>query len=185
WLLIALSALLQAIIFPLPGIYVLSWIALAPLIVALLRARSASELQVAGSVRLRPATPGQGFLLGYVCGILWYAGTCYWIYDTMRHYGGLGISAALLTLFLFCCYLGCITVCSACWSACWQSIFRRATCGGRWRWLRFCGSRWNWPAPGSRDSPGTCWAPRRSTTLLSAASPPRPAFTAFPLRLLW
>jgi len=106
WLLIALSALLQAIIFPLPGIYVLSWIALAPLIVALLRARSASELQVAGSVRLRPATPGQGFLLGYVCGILWYAGTCYWIYDTMRHYGGLGIPAALLTLFLFCCYLG-------------------------------------------------------------------------------
>ena len=106
WLLIAASALLQALIFPLPGIYVLSWIALAPLIVALLRARPAGELQIAGAVRLRPATPLQGFLLGYVCGILWYAATCYWIYDTMRHFGGLSMPAALLALFLFCCYLG-------------------------------------------------------------------------------
>jgi apolipoprotein N-acyltransferase len=106
WLLVVLSAILQAIIFPLPGVYVLSWVALAPLIVALLRARPAGELEVAGSVRLRPATPGQGFLLGYVCGILWYAGTCYWIYDTMRQYGGLSTPEALLALFLFCCYLG-------------------------------------------------------------------------------
>jgi apolipoprotein N-acyltransferase len=106
WLLVAVSALLQAVIFPLPGIYVLSWVALAPLIVALLRARPASELQIAGAVRLRPATPLQGFLLGYVCGILWYAATCYWIYDTMRHFGGLSMPEALLALFLFCCYLG-------------------------------------------------------------------------------
>ena len=106
WLLVVLSAILQVIIFPLPGVYVLSWFALAPLIVALLRARPAGELEIAGSVRLRPATPGQGFLLGYVCGILWYAGTCYWIYDTMRQYGGLSAPEALLGSFLFCCYLG-------------------------------------------------------------------------------
>ena len=106
WLLVVLSAILQVIIFPLPGVYVLSWFALAPLIVALLRARPAGELEIAGSVRLRPATPWQGFLLGYVCGILWYAGTCYWIYDTMRQYGGLSAPEALLALFLFCCYLG-------------------------------------------------------------------------------
>jgi apolipoprotein N-acyltransferase len=106
WLLVVASAILQAIIFPLPGIYVLSWVALAPLIVALLRARPAGELEVAGSMRLRPATPGQGFLLGYLCGILWYAGTCYWIYDTMRQFGGLSAPEALLALFLFCCYLG-------------------------------------------------------------------------------
>ena len=106
WLLVGLSAILQVIIFPLPGIYVLSWFALTPLIVALLRARPAGELEIAGSVRLRPATPGQGFLLGYACGILWYAGTCYWIYDTMRQYGGLSAPEALLALFLFCCYLG-------------------------------------------------------------------------------
>ncbi len=36
WLLVVLSAILQVIIFPLPGVYVLSWFALAPLIVALL-----------------------------------------------------------------------------------------------------------------------------------------------------
>ena len=106
WILIALSALLQILIFPLPGVYLLSWFALAPLLVALLRARPAGELQVAGSLRLQPATPLQGFLLGYVCGILWYAGTCYWIFDTMRHYGGLSAPWAVLVLFLFCCYLG-------------------------------------------------------------------------------
>jgi len=106
WLLVVLAAILQVIIFPLPGIYVLSWFALAPLILALLRARPTGELEIAGSLRLRPATPGQGFLLGYACGILWYAGTCYWIYDTMRQYGGLSAPEALLALFLFCCYLG-------------------------------------------------------------------------------
>ena len=106
WLLVVLSAILQVIIFPLPGVYVLSWLALAPLIVALLRTRPAGELEIAGSVRLRPASPGQGFLMGYACGILWYAGTCYWIFDTMRNFGGLNVAEALLALFLFCCYLG-------------------------------------------------------------------------------
>jgi apolipoprotein N-acyltransferase len=106
WLLVVVSAILQVIIFPLPGVYVLSWFALAPLIVALLRARPGGELEIPGSVRLQPATPGQGFLLGYASGILWYAGTCYWIYDTMRQYGGLSAPEALLALFLFCCYLG-------------------------------------------------------------------------------
>ncbi len=106
WLLVLLSTILQALIFPLPGLYVLSWFALAPLIVALLRARPAGELEVAGSVRLRAASPWQGFLLGYLSGILWYAATCYWIYDTMRHFGGLSAPEALLALFLFCCYLG-------------------------------------------------------------------------------
>ena len=44
--------------------------------------------------------------MGYACGILWYAGTCYWIFDTMRNFGGLNVAEALLALFLFCCYLG-------------------------------------------------------------------------------
>ena len=106
WLLVVLSAILQVIIFPLAGVYVLSWFAIAPLIAALLRTRPSGELEVVGAVKLQPATPFQGFLLGYVCGILWYAGTCYWIYDTMRQYGGLSAPEALLALFLFCCYLG-------------------------------------------------------------------------------
>ena len=77
WLLVFLSSLLQVIIFPLPGLYILSWVAFAPLILAILRARPAGELEVDGSVNLQVARPWQGFLLGYASGILWYAGTCY------------------------------------------------------------------------------------------------------------
>ena len=106
WLLIALSSLLQVLIFPLPGLYVLSWGAFAPLIVALLRARPAGALEIDGSIQLQAAKPGQAFLLAYLSGILWYAGTCYWIYDTMHQYGGLNAPMALLALFLFCLYLG-------------------------------------------------------------------------------
>ncbi|MGB9362942.1 MAG: apolipoprotein N-acyltransferase [Candidatus Sulfotelmatobacter sp.] len=105
-MLIILSSLLQVLIFPLPGLYVLSWVAFAPLIVALLRARPAGELEIAGSFNLQAARPGQAFLLGYASGILWYAGTCYWIYDTMHEHGGLSVAAAALALFLFCLYLG-------------------------------------------------------------------------------
>jgi apolipoprotein N-acyltransferase len=106
WLLVGLSSLLQILIFPLPGLYVLSWVAFAPLIVALLRARPAGALEIDGSVNLQAATPGQAFLLAYASGILWYAGTCYWIYDTMHEHGGLSAPAAALALFLFCLYLG-------------------------------------------------------------------------------
>ena len=106
WLLVVVSAILQVIIFPLPGLYILSWFAITPLIIAILRARPAGELEVIGSTRLQPASPWQGFLLSYVCGIIWYAGTCYWIFDTMRRYGGLNAPMAVLVLFLFCCYLG-------------------------------------------------------------------------------
>jgi apolipoprotein N-acyltransferase len=106
WLLVGLSSLLQVLVFPLSGLYILSWVAFAPLIAALLRARPAGVLEVDGSVHLRAATPGQAFLLAYASGILWYAGTCYWIYDTMHEHGGLSVAAAALALFLFCLYLG-------------------------------------------------------------------------------
>jgi apolipoprotein N-acyltransferase len=106
WLLVLLSSILQILIFPLAGMYILSWLAFAPLIVALLRARPAGALEIDGSVNLEASKPGQGFLLGYISGILWYAGTCYWIYDTMHQYGGLSKPLALLALFLFCLYLG-------------------------------------------------------------------------------
>jgi len=106
WLLVGLSSLLQVLIFPLPGLYVLSWVAFAPLIVALLHARPAGALEIDGSVNLQAAKPGQAFLLAYLSGILWYAGTCYWIYNTMHEHGGLSAPVALLALFLFCLYLG-------------------------------------------------------------------------------
>src|SRR6202162_2938520 len=104
-LLMLLSAGLQIVIFPLPDLYFLSWAAVAPLLIALLRARKPDTLQLLAGVKLLPAKPGQAFLLAYCCGILWYAGTCYWIYNTMRQYGGVGTLAALGLLFLFCLYL--------------------------------------------------------------------------------
>jgi apolipoprotein N-acyltransferase len=106
WLLVGLSSLLQVLIFPLPGFYVLSWVAFAPLIVALLRARPAGVLEMDGSANLQAAKPGQAFLLAYASGILWFAGTCYWIYDTMHQFGGMSAPLALLALFLFCLYSG-------------------------------------------------------------------------------
>jgi apolipoprotein N-acyltransferase len=106
WLLMLLSAALQIFIFPLPGLYVLSWVALTPLIVAILHARTPDTLQLDESQKLIPANLWQGFLLGYVCGIVWYVGTCYWVYDTMHEYGGLSAPIALFVLLLFALYLG-------------------------------------------------------------------------------
>src|SRR6266852_1650894 len=106
WLLTILSVVLQVVIFPLPNFYVLSWIALAPLLIALLRARHPETLQLKGEVKLLPATPMQGFLLGYVCGIIWYGGTCYWIYSKMKQYGGINALGAAGLLLLFALYLG-------------------------------------------------------------------------------
>ncbi len=106
WRLVVLSAVLQTIIFPLPNLYWLSWIAVAPLLVAILHARPAETLHLEGQARLLPAKPVQGFLLGYLCGILWCAGTCYWVFDTMHRYGGLSIPVALLLLVGFSMYVG-------------------------------------------------------------------------------
>ena len=60
-------------------------------------------------------TPGMGypkhslrraFLLAYLCGVLWYVGNCYWIYDTMHIYGGIPPVGSFLILLLFSLVLG-------------------------------------------------------------------------------
>ncbi len=106
WRLVLLSVALQILIFPLPGLYWLSWIAVAPLLIALRRAQAPEGLQVDAPIRLQPASPWQAFLLAYSCGILWYLGTCYWVFDTMRHYGGLAIPVAFMVLLAACMYMG-------------------------------------------------------------------------------
>ena len=106
WLLVLLSAALQILSFPLPGISVLSWISIAPLLIAILHARPAQTLQLDESQKLRPASLWQGFLLAYACGVLWYLGTCYWVFDTMHQYGGLSAPVGLFVLLLFALYLG-------------------------------------------------------------------------------
>ncbi len=100
-----LSAGLQVVIFPLPNLYFLGWIALAPLLIALLQARKPKTLQLSEGAKLLPASLAQAFLLAYVSGIIWYAGTCYWIYSTMRHFGGASAPVGVLIMFLFCLYV--------------------------------------------------------------------------------
>ena len=107
WLLSLASAGLQILLFPLLGFTFLAWVAFAPLLLALLRTRAPENLLLeTDTSRLRPASPVQGFLLAYVCGTLWYAGTCYWVFHTMHQYGGLSTPIALLLLLLFCMILG-------------------------------------------------------------------------------
>ena len=103
-----LSGILQVLIFPSPSLYFLCWIALAPLIIAVLRARDQDAVQLlaeGGSSYLAPASLRQGFLLGYVSGIVWYLGSCYWVYHAMHYYGGLGAFTSALLLVLFALYL--------------------------------------------------------------------------------
>jgi apolipoprotein N-acyltransferase len=106
WLLVLLSAGLQILIFPLPNFYFLGWIALAPLLIALLQARHPATLQLSEGAKRLPARPWQAFLMSYLCGVLWYAGTCYWIYPTMHHFGGINSFVAFGILLLFALYLG-------------------------------------------------------------------------------
>src|SRR5271157_5020047 len=96
WAAAVLSAGLLELPFPLAGPLpawrtVFAWFALVPLLSAIL-----SPAASAGPRPLRRA-----FLPAYVCGVLWYAGNCYWIYDTMLIHGGLSpfISALLLVGF--------------------------------------------------------------------------------------
>lgn len=108
WLLAVISGVLQILAFPLPNIYPLSWAAIAPLLVAVLHAREPEDIHLPSALaqKLVPASAGQGFLLGYLSGVIWYAGTCYWVYHTMHLYGGLSAAAAFGILVLFCLYLG-------------------------------------------------------------------------------
>ena len=101
WALAVLSGALQILPFPIAGPVppwrtAICWIALAPLLAALLPADAESRRP-----RLRDAA-----LLGYCSGFIWYFGNCYWIYRTMHYYGGLSRPAAAGILVLFCLYLG-------------------------------------------------------------------------------
>ncbi|SRR6266849_6621528 len=106
WLLMAASSILQVLVFPRPGLFFLSWIALAPLLYALLRGRGGEgELVDSEGRSLRPFTLWQGFVLGWVCGFLWYLGTCYWIYPVMHDYGNLNVAISALLMFALSAYM--------------------------------------------------------------------------------
>ncbi len=94
------SAALQTAIFPVAGPLPfpraqLSFVALTPWFLVLLQLSNQ-----------RKGTLLQSTLLSYACGILWYAGHCYWIFGTMHQYGHLSQTMASTALLLFCLYLG-------------------------------------------------------------------------------
>ncbi len=90
-----ISGGLQVAIFPSINFYWLCWIAFMPLLVAILAARRSDS----GTL---PATAGKGFLLAYVSGLIWSAGSCYWVFHSMHVFGGLSAAAAVGVLILFC-----------------------------------------------------------------------------------
>jgi len=108
WLLAAASGALQVLIFPDPSLYMLCWVALAPLIYAILQCREQDALLtvVEDGKWFAPATAVQGFWLGYLSGILWYGGSCYWVFNVMHEHGNLGVVTSAILLLLFSLYLG-------------------------------------------------------------------------------
>lgn len=100
WAASGLSAALLELPFPLAGPLppqrsFIAWFALVPLLWAV--------LWVAQEDR-RPLR--RAFLIAYVCGVLWYAGNCYWIYPTMKIHGDLPPAVSALLLLGFSLVLG-------------------------------------------------------------------------------
>ncbi len=69
----------------------IAWVALIPLLWALLHARAVQH----------PRYLRRAALTGYICGVLWYILNCYWIYQTMLYYGNVPPfgSAGIVVLF--------------------------------------------------------------------------------------
>jgi apolipoprotein N-acyltransferase len=101
WVLALFSGILQLLPFPIAGPAPLwrrlfCWFCLVPLLQALLSGDRTGKL-------LRPY---QTALLGYLCGVVWYMGNCYWIYRTMHIYENIPAVASFGILFLFALYVG-------------------------------------------------------------------------------
>ena len=101
WAAAILSAGLLELPFPLAGPMppwrsVFAWFGLVPLLWAVLSATCTRQ----------PRPLRAAFLAAYLCGVLWYAGNCYWIYNTMMHYGSLPPVVSVLLLLGFSMVLG-------------------------------------------------------------------------------
>jgi apolipoprotein N-acyltransferase len=101
WGAAVLSAALLELPFPLAGPMppwrsIFAWIGLVPLLWAILSATC-----IGSKHALRRA-----FLVAYLCGFLWYLGNCYWVRDTMLHYGDMPTGAPTLLLIGFSLVLG-------------------------------------------------------------------------------
>ena len=101
WAAAVLSAALLELPFPLAGPMppwrsIFAWFGLAPLLWAILNPATVD----------RPHPFRRAFLISYLCGVLWYMGNCYWIRDTMMHYGDMPAAAPILLLIAFSLVLG-------------------------------------------------------------------------------
>jgi apolipoprotein N-acyltransferase len=101
WALAISSSALQIVVFPLAGPVPLwrrlfCWICLVPLLAALLDSDKLGN-------RLNPI---QSASIGYVSGICWYLGNCYWIFETMHLYGNIPVVLSFGILVLFSLYVG-------------------------------------------------------------------------------
>ncbi len=101
WAAAGLSAGLLELPFPLAGPLpvwrtVFAWFGLVPLLWAILSPACADG----------PRPLRRGFLLAYLCGFLWYMGNCYWVRDTMSHYGDMPPLAPTLLLLGYSMVLG-------------------------------------------------------------------------------
>src|SRR5512146_1512183 len=101
WAASVLSAGLLELPFPLAGPMppwrsIFAWFGLVPLLWALLSS---------GTVECKRPF-GRAFLLAYLCGVLWCMGNCYWVRDTMLHYGDMPTGAPTLLLIAFSLVLG-------------------------------------------------------------------------------
>lgn len=89
-----LSGVLLALSFPKFGHPACAWLALTPLTVAIVR----------GPAPARPAAR-RAFFLGLVTGAVYFAGTLYWLVETMTTFGGLAIPLAAFAASLLVAYL--------------------------------------------------------------------------------
>lgn len=107
WALAFLSSGLQILIFPTTNLYFLCWVALVPLLYALLRGRGGEGDMVDSEGRsLRPFTLFQAFMIGWVHGVAWFVGVSYWIYPVMNGYGHISPVPSFLIMMGFCIVLG-------------------------------------------------------------------------------
>jgi apolipoprotein N-acyltransferase len=84
----AVSGLLLAATFPATDLHLLAWISLIPLFLA-----------------LQGQTVKNGFWLGGISGIIFFAGTVHWVTNSVHFYGGIPLIPASLITLLLCAYL--------------------------------------------------------------------------------
>ncbi len=97
------TAVLLDLPFPIAGPLpmwrtVFAWIALVPLVVRVVRLVNGPDCLKAWPLWVLGA--------GWLSGALWFGLNCYWVYDTMHNYGGMGPVMAGVCLVLFSVYLG-------------------------------------------------------------------------------